>query len=891
MATSLEEHSRGGVITRPTGVKPSLHALVIGINKYESYNHLVAAAPDALNFKLYLTHDLFVPEEQIKLLLDEQATKWNIILALRGISCEDNGIKRNDPIVIYYAGYGGEVDPPPGQVPNRPAVQCIIPQDTSKMNGIYPIPDFTIGALVRDIAREKGNNITLIFDCCYSPSDIRGEIPPEILPRVIDKRDLPSFPAYQDGTPISGALYGINIADLYSQGLGSPSTETHILLTACAYQESAFENTNRPGECGYFSKALLGTLRGAEVNSLTYKGLIRRLSTLNTNMMQNPECKGKHIDRILFDGQVQGACATFIAIEPKEDGLYLQAGLVQGITPGFKYAIHSGDIFGPSNEIIATLEVDQVDRFTARLNGGNDSDLPSLRYGRQVGYGPDQALSIYITEDFVKAAEPSKTWSRILRGGKYNTLIRPTSPGLAQVILSAYGKKETTFKLRNQVSIKYGIGTLPLPGRSSIPPSASQVVPILSALAKWHWYLRHAPASRPFQGLVDLEFYQLHPAGKYTDSGNPIFESEGENLIVGGEVNIVANPEGQYGVRIVNRSSADLYVYLFSFSPTSLAITHKSTPPTGSPSAQLPESESLTIGYGPGEQVPFTFSIDDALRMDVTILRLFVSTHPADIEGVEQESPFEANGALLNERLKDLFGREAVWDVIGVNVACKRPSRKDEGIIEPFGGLTIISDLEPTTTLNADPTITPNLDLGITPVIGADTSPTSPLPALFPAPTAAYPPVIPSTNGTQFTGKSSTRRMVEALTAHATFLPWFCTPALTPELLASIRCMRLRTLGSAKGPGGTNSSTETGGYFEISVIGSDGLPKLSTKKKEMKYRSHSASTSVEWIDGMVFEEDHELWGNLGAGDYFEVSVCAKGKGWICEANMGNLTFW
>ncbi|CAE6475258.1 unnamed protein product, partial [Rhizoctonia solani] len=870
--------------------KPSLHALVIGINKYESYDHLANATVDAFEFKQYLIRDLLAPNEQIKVIFNEQATKWNIILALQDLAREDNGIKHGDPIVIYYAGYGGELDPPPDRVLNRSPVHCIIPQDTSKVNGVYPIPDFTIGALVHKIAREKGNNITLIFDCGYSLSDIQDEMPPNTLPRAIDKKDLPALPTCSDHITIRDALNGSDIDDLYSLELSSPRADTHVLLSACGHQESVFENSEFPGY-GYFSRALLETLRSIEVNSLTYEGLIQRLSTLKANMVQNPCCKGKNTDRILFDGQVKGASTSMITIEQKQDGLYLQAGLVQGITPGFKYAIHSGDIFGPNDMIIGTLEVDQVDPFAARLKDENALDVPSFCYGRRVAYGLDQALSVYITEDFVKAVEPSKAWSRILSGGKDNTLIRPTSPGLAQVILSAYGKKETTFKLRNQVSIKYGIGTLPLPGRSSIPPSASQVVPILSALAKWHWYLRHAPASRPFQGLVDLEFYQLHPAGKYTDSGNPIFESEGENLIVGGEVNIVANPEGRYGVRIVNRSSADLYVYLFSFSPTSLAITHKSTPPTGSPSAQLPESESLTIGYGPGEQVPFTFSIDDALRMDATILRLFVSTHPADIEGVEQESPFEANGALLNEQLKDLFGREAVWDVIGVNVACKRPSRKDEGIIEPFGGLTIISDLEPTTTLNADPTITPNLDLGITPVIGADTSPTSPLPALFPAPTAAYPPVIPSTNGTQFTGKSSTRRMVEALTAHATFLPWFCTPALTPELLASIRCMRLRTLGSAKGPGGTNSSTETGGYFEISVIGSDGFPKLSTKKKEMKYRSHSASTSVEWIDGMVFEEDHELWGNLGAGDYFEVSVCAKGKGWICEANMGNLTFW
>ncbi|KAH7337330.1 caspase domain-containing protein [Rhizoctonia solani] len=887
MIGSLEENSRSEIITRPTGVKPSLHALVIGINKYQSYNHLVAAVPDALNFKLYLTQDLLVPEEQIKLLLDEQATKWNIILALRGLSCEDNGIKLNDPIVIYYAGYGGEVDPPPDQVLNRPAVQCIVPQDTNKTSGTYPIPDFTIGALVHDIAREKGNNITLIFDCCYYLSGVRDEIPPGILSRVIDKKDLPPFTTYSDRTPIHGTLYGSHIADLYTQGLGSPGTETHVLLTACGYQESAFESSNRPGEYGYFSKTLLETLRSVGVNSLTYEGLIRRLSTLKTNMVQNPGCKGKNVNRILFDGQVTGARTTFIAIEVKEDAFYLQAGLVHGITPGFKYAIHSGDIFGPSDTIIGTFEVDQVDPFTARLKSGNALDLLSLYYGRQVGYGSDQAMSIYVTEDFVKAAEPSKTWSHILRGGKDSILIRPTSPGLARVILSAYGKKETMFKLTNQASVKYGIETLPPPGGPSIPPSASQVVPILSALSKWHWYLYHAPASRPLQDFLDVEFYKLHPAGGYTD-GVSILEPEGENLIVGGEVNIVANPEDRYGIRLVNRSSADLYVYLLSFSPTSLAIVHKSIPPIGSRGALLPKSKALTIGYGPGGQLPFTFSIDKALRMDATILRLFVSTHQTDIEGIEQDSPFGANGASASQGLKELFGRDAVWDVIGVNVACRRQSKKDEGIIEPFGGITLISNLEPTTEPKPEPTIIPNLDLGIIPPIGADTLAPS---VLFPGSASADTSLIPSSDGVLFTGRSSTRRMVEALTSDATFLPWFRTPALTPELLLSTRCMRLRTLGSAKGPGGANSSAERDGYFEISVIGPDGLTKLSANKTEMTYYSHSASKSIEWLDGIVFGEDHELWKNLGVGDYFEVSICATGREWVCEAKMGNLIFW
>jgi hypothetical protein len=86
---------------------------------------------------------------------------------------------------------------------------------------------------------------------------------------------------------------------------------------------------------------------------------------------------------------------------------------------------------------------------------------------------------------------------------------------------------------------------------------------------------------------------------------------------------------------------------------------------------------------------------------------------------------------------------------------------------------------------------------------------------------------------------------------------------------------------------------ENGSYFEISVIGSDELPKLSPDETEMVYRSHSApsASDYEWTNGVVFDEDHELWSKLEPGDWFEVAVCARGRGWANDAERGHLIFW
>ncbi|CAE6421415.1 unnamed protein product, partial [Rhizoctonia solani] len=615
--TSFEDYSKAGIITRSAGIKTPLHALIIGANRYEINHNLEGAVQDAFDFKQYLTDDLLVPEEQVMLVLDEEANRSNVITVLQNLASENNEIEYNDPIVIYYAGYGSELDSPPDLAHKASSVRCIIPQDVSEADGILPIPEFTIGALVRKIAQAKGNNITIIFDCCFSPGGFLDETPPGA--RFIDKKYLPSFSEYPDRSIIQDALPGVDITDPFAFGLSLPGVDTHVFLAACGYQEAAFENRYSLEGYGYFSKALLTLLRGVEPDSLTYKSLMQRLPTLKTYKLQTPICEGKHADRTLFDAKVKGPRASFIAVKPKPDGFYLEAGLSQGITPGSKYEIYDGDIFGPSDTVIGALEVDWVNPFVAHLKGGNNLDLPALCYGRQVAYGPDQALAVHFTDAFVRAAEPSEIWSRVLCGREGNLLLRPTIPGLAQVVVSVYGENETMFLLTNQASINYRVKPLPPRGKSPIPPTPSSVVPVLGALAKWNWYLSYMPTPRPFQRCVDVEFYQLQPTGDLTDEGNASFIPDGKNLVVGGEVKIVANAKDSYGIRVTNRSSVDLYVYILSFSPTNLTLKHRPTSTIGSSyqGALLPKSESLTIGYGPGEQLPFTFSLDEGQELDV----------------------------------------------------------------------------------------------------------------------------------------------------------------------------------------------------------------------------------------------------------------------------------
>lgn len=142
---------------------PSLFALIIGINEYASSSvfNLEGAVPDALAVKTYLEQYLGVPGSHIRLLCNGDATRSAIIQGFSNFTV-DQRIQRGDPILIFYAGYGGEVDPPKGWKAGNAKVQMLIPHDFgSDIDGrvTYGIPHRTIGTLLSRIAEKCGNNI------------------------------------------------------------------------------------------------------------------------------------------------------------------------------------------------------------------------------------------------------------------------------------------------------------------------------------------------------------------------------------------------------------------------------------------------------------------------------------------------------------------------------------------------------------------------------------------------------------------------------------------------------------------------------------------------------------------------------------------------------------
>jgi len=108
-----------------------------------------------------------VDENRIESLYDEQATRNNIIQKIRLLACCKD-ITPGDPILIFYAGHGGEADPPEGWPVGGPTkrIQMLLPYDfvprTTKSEVGQGIPDITLSILLTQLAEAKGNNIVRV---------------------------------------------------------------------------------------------------------------------------------------------------------------------------------------------------------------------------------------------------------------------------------------------------------------------------------------------------------------------------------------------------------------------------------------------------------------------------------------------------------------------------------------------------------------------------------------------------------------------------------------------------------------------------------------------------------------------------------------------------------
>ncbi|QRW07388.1 ICE-like protease (caspase) p20 domain protein [Ceratobasidium sp. AG-Ba] len=648
-----------------------MFALVIGINEYHSHSvpNLQGAVPDAEAMVGYLRDYLRVPNDHITTLYNHEATRNGIIKALKDLA-SDSRIAEKDPILIYYAGHGTELDAPVGWPTGGQKIQSLVPVDEGNMTSdgekVTSIPDRTLGSLLDKLAGAKGDNITVILDCCHSASGTRA-LTSDVRVRHVEAAKLTALRPNTDKEIVSGIR-----ALVVPKRQRRTGSQSHVLLAACGAKESAKEPEGR----GAFTKALLEVLYEARPDGITYTEVMERLPTLPD---QTPQCEGKHKARVLFNAKVAGADRQFVRVLKVGDAHLLQAGAAQGVGVGARFDVHADRVLNASfNPPLASFMVKSVGPLQSELEpvGAMPDPLPSQMYGRQTMEGETSQLKVFFTEGFVECMyHDIAGWKEGLSGSRgvaeFGYAKTESEAGLVIGLDRGYA----VYKIRHsEVNASELVRT---PRRTGV--TAKEVMPVIRAAAKWKWHASRTNPEDPFEGKVRIEMVRLEQ-----QNGEPL-APVGDNMNASGTVEVMADDDQAYGFRLVNESQHDLYPYLFCFDANDLSIDHYYFSPSGGRAgfdAQLPGKGpngnripgELTIGYGPSGSpgcVPTLMSGED---QDICILKLFVTTSSAEFDSLVQQSPFTPpKRAMHRASVCEDRGKQELWGTTSVKILIRRP--------------------------------------------------------------------------------------------------------------------------------------------------------------------------------------------------------------------------
>ncbi|KAK0218653.1 caspase domain-containing protein [Armillaria fumosa] len=649
---------------------PSLFALVIGIDKYLSneISNLSGAVADIDAVNKFLQETLRVPKDQIKNLRNEEATRLTIEAAIKDLG-NNPAIKKDDPILIFYAGHGAETNAPSGWASTNGKMQMLVPHDflpggSSDSKQGQGVLDVRFSHLLADLAAKKSDNITVILDCCHSGSGTRADDDdPTYAVRGID---LPAYYTIPDDL-----LHDIESdarASIISNGFKTTGLLSHVLLAACRHGQEAGERHGR----GIFTSALLDLLQEKGVDELTYKDVITSLPDMHD---QDPQCEGVHQSRYLFNSKVASPHRELYPIYASSDtpGQYLlEAGEAHGITKNAEFAIFSDQsIMSHLGTVVVVNTADFTSSCKFFSTRGDDTPFPltSPGYALQTQVGEEQDIRLFVGKDerLLNTFQRISDEMRSDKGGKRGIRLVENREDAPDLAIIADGD-DFHFEIMDKLCRRHGLERMPFKVKID---DSDTIYHVLQSSADFYWYLHHSSKGRLLAPNT-LECMKLKETGAYTSDFEDIFmpDPDGHNLNNGDVIMINVDEEAIYGYKITNTASLPLYVSMFYFDVSDLSISLYYQPGSAKKNVDvcLPPGKSLAIGYGASGTVPHRYTLREGQDVDVGFLKLFFSTEYLDFSGLVQGSPFTG----IRGAQQIAPGSRYLWDSMCVAVVQKR---------------------------------------------------------------------------------------------------------------------------------------------------------------------------------------------------------------------------
>ena len=303
-------------------------ALIIGVGQYkkEKISDLPGPPEDAKRFYSLLTdkNSYQFPEQNVCLLLDEQATKHNVISAFKKRLIEP--AKKDDIVVFYYAGHGSQItDIDNDEADNMD--ETFVLHD-SRTDDILDFIDDEFNLLISQLYK-KTKNISIFLDSCNSGTATRGEYLARYTePLILKSADLPQSRGTGDSRPelLFDAMPGL------------------VVFTAASDGTSALERSAR----GIFTDAVLSTFAPSSTTPNTYMQASRQIPALIMAQQSNqiPYFQGD-LNQIIFSSEhIKKPHAwdiTHIDNTAKNNIIHLSGSPLPGIGVGAELRVFPGN--------------------------------------------------------------------------------------------------------------------------------------------------------------------------------------------------------------------------------------------------------------------------------------------------------------------------------------------------------------------------------------------------------------------------------------------------------------------------------------------------------------------------------------------------------------------
>lgn len=255
-------------------------ALCVGINDYPyEGNDLNGCVNDAKAWAALLAEHYDFKKEDVKILLDRDATKANI---LKGIKDLLAGAKAGEVLVFSNSSHGSYIADQDGDEEKYDEVLC--PYDIADND----IVDDELRGLFSNLP--AGVRMTVILDNCFSGTATRAAVS-DILPglRTPDDRRVRFLSPALRGQPV---LHNPWTAKPKAQQKYPESKMKDVLLAGCTDKEYSYDAYFNDVYHGAMTYCALQAIRQSNY-SLTYNQLHQRLLTLITDYPQHPQLEGQ----------------------------------------------------------------------------------------------------------------------------------------------------------------------------------------------------------------------------------------------------------------------------------------------------------------------------------------------------------------------------------------------------------------------------------------------------------------------------------------------------------------------------------------------------------------------------------------------------------------------